>query len=375
MAESPASQMAASRAQTALLAAERYLRTHPGAVGMLAVCAFVVIGVVHLRADGELSMAITYVVPLAVCAYALGAVAGATMAIGIAVLFFLDAINRDFTIDEAVMGFTARVVGNLGIVAISAVAAMAARAREHYLEAQQDLVSLRADLVSAFSHDLRAPLTAITGYAELLRYSPGGDAALPLPEALDRILANAARIDHLIGDMLVAGEGASVPPVQASRFAPEELVAALRAEFDDAPCPSGVSLSWVVAPETPPLQTDRDKLMSVVRNLVGNALKFTSEGSVAVRLGYDREAGMHRIEVADTGPGIAAEELTQVFQRFYRAARTSQRGGFGVGLFIVKRFTELLGGTVSVQSQLGRGTAFVVSLPAAAQPAGAPPTA
>ncbi len=353
----------AARPEAVLLTFERYLRTHPGTVGVGIIGFFLFVAVVHLRAGIQLPLAITFAGPLVFCTYGVGVVAGTTAAVAIATIWLADALSLGMTLGQALPLFGTRLFSNLAIVGISAVAAAAARTRMRYLEAQGELVRLRADLVSAFSHDLRAPLTAMMGYAELLRDGADLEGAIPRSEALDRILVNGGRLNQLIADMLTAGDGDRAAPVEITAFSAEEFVAALRAEFDDTQRAGAVSLQWTVTPNTPALTTDRTKLTSVVRNLVGNALKFTTEGQVAVRIDYDAAPAAHRIAVADTGPGIASDVVPHIFDRFYRANETKQRAGFGVGLFIVKRLTELLGGTVVVRSQPGHGTTFVVTLP------------
>lgn len=124
-----------------------------------------------------------------------------------------------------------------------------------------------------------------------------------------------------------------------------------------------------VDPDTPEFHTDRIKLLSVIRNLVKNALKFTATGHVTTRVGH--RDGLHRIEVEDTGPGIPPEVLPHIFYGFYRGRSSRPSTGFGLGLFIVKRFVDVLGGTVTVDSAVGGGTRFVVTVPS--QPDPAPP--
>jgi signal transduction histidine kinase len=350
---------------SAILRGERFLRTHPGLFGAVTVCFFAAIGVVHLRIGIDVPLAVTFAAPLALCTYSVGPFAGAALGVALATLWLVDALSLGVAPREALFVFGTRLFSNFGIVAVTALAAAAARARTGYFEAQQQLTRLRDDLVSAFSHDLRAPLTAIIGYASVLREGEFAEASGEVADALDRILVNATHLNHLIGDMLAAGSGEGSAPLRFSSFEPEELVSSLRTEFEDA-ARGPVQLVWQVAPHTPALRTDRSKLISIVRNLVGNALKFTRQGSVVVRLAYDPDAREHRLEVEDTGPGIPAEDLPRVFDRFYRAGQAKGTDGFGLGLFIVKRFTELMGGSVKVQSQTGRGTRFTLVLPQAA---------
>jgi signal transduction histidine kinase len=121
------------------------------------------------------------------------------------------------------------------------------------------------------------------------------------------------------------------------------------------------------------IRTDRDKLKHILQNLINNALKFTEAGHVTVSARHI--AGLDRIElsVADSGIGIAPEDLPLVFEKFRQldASRTRSQGGVGLGLHIVKAFTEILGGTVGVRSQPQEGTVFTVTLPCVYEGVGA----
>lgn len=134
-----------------------------------------------------------------------------------------------------------------------------------------------------------------------------------------------------------------------------------------------MALLWYVDPGIPLLQTDRAKLTSVLRNLVSNALKYTAGGQVRIRIAYDYETNTHRLEVEDTGPGIPEQAKPAIFDRFRRVGgKEGKAGGFGLGLFIVRRFVEALGGRIRISSEQGRGTRFVVDLPAMARPRASP---
>ena len=192
------------RLPQAVLIVERWVRTHPIAVGLFTVASVAAIGLGQFYMTARGPTPLTYAFPLALCSYGLGLIAGVVTATVVGILWLLDAMNHGVGQSEASFVFALRLFSNLVIVAMAAVAAAAARAREDYLDAQQQLGRLRSDLVSAFAHDLRSPLTAITGYTEIVRDGVH-DAATT--EMLDRILANASHLDRLIGDMLSAGDG------------------------------------------------------------------------------------------------------------------------------------------------------------------------
>jgi signal transduction histidine kinase len=345
-----------------LSSAEHAARTHPVAVGVASIGAVAVIACLKLRLQGGPSLALTYSIPAALCAYSIGLLAGAAMSIAVSILWIVDTTEVGFSSGEALYTFMIRLLMNLGVVAVAAVAGAAARARERYVAAERGIEQVRADLVSAFSHDLRSPLATIVGYAALLREGSLQHGSSDEETALDSILAEAICLDKLIGDMLGVVSSESLAPLQVSTFEVDELVTELRSELHHTRYGPKVALQWKVDPDVPALQTDRSKVVSVVRNLVDNGLKFTVQGSVFVRIAHDKDSDAYRIEVQDTGPGIPPEALPHLFDRFYRVGGT-RRDGFGIGLFIVKRFTELLGGSITVQSEVGRGTRFEATIP------------
>jgi signal transduction histidine kinase len=123
-----------------------------------------------------------------------------------------------------------------------------------------------------------------------------------------------------------------------------------------------VALEWETNDTNAVMDNDRAKVEMILRNLIHNALKFTDQGKVRVTAEV-RANGRVRFAVEDTGPGIPAEELPNLFGMFHQGGAAPARGGAGLGLHIVRRFTELLGGEVQVESQPGEGTRFVVDLP------------
>jgi two-component system, OmpR family, sensor kinase len=206
------------------------------------------------------------------------------------------------------------------------------------------------------SHELKTPLTAIRGYAEGL-----AEGAVPVDEAAGTIRREAARLDRLVRDLLdlarlnqheFAVESGPIDLVQVAREAVARYEPDARA--------AGVELE-ALGPETAPARGDHDRAVQVVSNLVENALRSTPPGG-AIRV----RAEPALIAVEDTGVGLPPEDLPRAFERFYlyernRAARSL---GSGLGLAIVKELTEAMGGSVEVSSTLGKGTAFVVRLPA-----------
>jgi two-component system sensor histidine kinase BarA len=124
-----------------------------------------------------------------------------------------------------------------------------------------------------------------------------------------------------------------------------------------------VTLRWYISAPPHPVRTDPGKLRIIVKNLVGNALKFTERGQVTVRALFQPGPAVLQIAVSDTGSGIQAEDLPHIFGMFRQAGQDNHPGGVGLGLYIVHRFIEQLGGQVDVSSQVQEGSTFRVSLP------------
>jgi len=124
-------------------------------------------------------------------------------------------------------------------------------------------------------------------------------------------------------------------------------------------------MRWEYPPGLPTILTDRSKLTHILQNLINNALKFTHKGRVRISAFHEIEAGVMRFEVEDTGVGIDAEKLPLIFEKFRQVDSSDRRifEGAGLGLFLVKGFAELLGGKVSVESEVGKGSTFRLTVP------------
>ncbi len=226
------------------------------------------------------------------------------------------------------------------------------------------LEQVRRDFVANVSHELKTPLTAIRGAAETLL-----EGALKDPDRgrpfVESIAEEAARLTHLVEDLLTLAQVESRETMlnkERIRIGPflEEQVERQRVLAKA----HQVDLKLKPAPADLFLPADRNHLAQAVGNLVENAIKYNRPGgSVAIRFSVEGRDG--RIEVADTGIGIPAEDLPRVFERFYRVdkARSRETGGTGLGLSIVKHVAETHGGSVQVDSRPGQGSRFTLSLP------------
>jgi signal transduction histidine kinase len=221
----------------------------------------------------------------------------------------------------------------------------------------------KSEFLATVAHELRNPLGAIIGYADLLR-----DGAFPDPQeaddALKRIHGQAfGMLDMLQNlldiDRIEAGE----IRIDAADADLAQILADVRASVPPSWEKPGITLAWDL-PVTPvPLRTDARKLASIVRNLIHNAIKHTHAGSVKIAACRDA-GGAVVLRVEDTGEGIPADDLPHIFDRFRQSQNPAHGGGVGLGLHIVKRFSEALGASVDATSEVGRGTRFVLTLPA-----------
>jgi two-component system phosphate regulon sensor histidine kinase PhoR len=227
---------------------------------------------------------------------------------------------------------------------------------------ERRLALVKSDFVSNASHELRTPLTSVRGYLEALE-DAAREGTSADPAFVATALRNAIRMEHLIGDLLELSKAESgVPPVEKEEIPLPAFLERVAAAHREEAVRGGKTL--VIAGEAATLRADVRKLALAVSNLVDNAIKYGIEKGT-VRLGGRSEGSGIVIEVADDGPGIPAEHLPRIFERFYRVdkGRSRNLGGTGLGLSIAKHIVESHGGTIHAESRLGVGTRFVVRLP------------
>jgi two-component system phosphate regulon sensor histidine kinase PhoR len=239
----------------------------------------------------------------------------------------------------------------------------------HDVTERRRLEQVRRDFVANVSHELRTPLTAIRGFVEALEDGAVSDSKTA-QRFLGKIHLHSDRMASLVEDLLElsrleSGEGAPRWEEVSAAEVAEDVVASFAGLADR----KGTTLTRVDWGEAS-VVTDADRLRRILENLVDNAVKYTPEGGrVELATGPSPEGGA-LLEVRDNGNGIPPEHLPRIFERFYRVdkARSREMGGTGLGLAIVKHLAEGMGATVTVKSDVGKGTCFTVTVPARGEP-------
>jgi two-component system, OmpR family, sensor kinase len=236
-----------------------------------------------------------------------------------------------------------------------------ARAFNAMIERLEAAFATQKQFIADSSHELRTPLTVIRGNLDLMKRDPQPESQV---ESLAAIETEAQRMSRLVDElMLLAQLDGAQPPVRRP-VALDEVVFQVYNQTRVLAVGRNVTLGHVDGAR---VMADNDRLVQMLLNLVDNAIKYTPEGGV-ITLECHAPAeppAEARLSVHDTGIGIAAEDIPHLFDRFYRVdqGRARSRGGTGLGLAIVKSIAESYGGTVSVQSELGKGSTFTISLP------------
>jgi signal transduction histidine kinase/putative methionine-R-sulfoxide reductase with GAF domain len=222
----------------------------------------------------------------------------------------------------------------------------------------------KSQFLANMSHELRTPLNAILGYTELILDSIYGEAPEKMRGVLERVQTNGKHLLGLINDVLDLSKiEAGQLTLSLSDYSLTNLVQGVYVAVEPLAAKKNLALKTKIAPSLPAGHGDERRLAQVLLNLVGNAIKFTDKGEVAIEASLTD--GSFRVAVRDSGPGIAAADQAKIFEEFQQVDNTSTRekGGTGLGLAISKRIVEMHGGRISVDSQLGKGSTFTIKLP------------
>ncbi len=247
--------------------------------------------------------------------------------------------------------------------------------REKELEAEREQLRQRAEAAGAakseflatMSHEIRTPLTAILAYATLLRRHERDSTRLDYVRRIER---NGQSLLDIVNDIL------DMSQIEAGRIEPEwgpvdveRLLRDVHSTMEVRAAQQGLALSVEIDDRiTNPIRSDAKRLRQILINLVGNALKFTEQGWVKVVCRPGRGISELEFQVVDTGPGIAPEQLDRLFEPFVQVEQSATRSyeGTGLGLTIARRFAVLLGGDLTVESRVGRGSTFTCTIDAGA---------
>jgi PAS domain S-box-containing protein len=237
--------------------------------------------------------------------------------------------------------------------------------RQHI--ALEQASALKSQFLANMSHEFRTPLNAILGYTHMLLHGVSGAVTEAQRKSLTRIDSNSRHLLALINDILdITRIEAGRMPLNLTSFAIPELIDEVMSELEPIIKRSNLVVTTKVHGRVPPLKSDRQKVKQIVLNLLSNALKFTPGGSVTIRASYDGREKMVQIAVRDTGVGIPSDDQLKVFEDFRQLDSSPARGygGTGLGLSICRRLSQMLGGSIELQSDVGQGSTFRLQLPA-----------
>lgn len=222
------------------------------------------------------------------------------------------------------------------------------------------------EFLSVVSHELRTPLNVILGFAGMMSNRSMGEINQEQENALERVTRCSRDLLEIIDDILSAASlEAGAIKVMSNEFSLKDFLEKLRSDYN---CYSHreLTLEWDYPADLPVVRIDDQKLRHILQNLINNAIKFTPKGIVAISARYNPEPKTVELRVTDTGPGIPKENIPMIFERFRQldSSETRPHGGVGLGLYIAKQFTGMLGGEINVDSEPGKGSTFIVTLPA-----------
>ena len=224
---------------------------------------------------------------------------------------------------------------------------------------------VKDEFLGVVSHELKTPLNVISGYSSMLTEGMLGEITPIQEKALQTVSRQSKELHNLINSVL------QVNSIEAEMLQAEfqqvnfwEFLSELRA-FYDYPLAKDVRLVWELRTDLPILSADRGKLRHILENLINNAIKFTDQGTVTISARFLASKKAMEFKVTDTGIGIPKELVPSIFERFRQVdgSDTKAYGGVGLGLYIAKKYANLLGGTIHVESKLGQGSTFALRIP------------
>jgi signal transduction histidine kinase len=236
--------------------------------------------------------------------------------------------------------------------------------RQHI--ALEQASALKSQFLANMSHEFRTPLNAILGYTHMLLHGVTGAVSDAQRKSLTRIDSNSRHLLALINDILdITRIEAGRMPLNLTTFKIPQLIEEVMSELEPIIRRSNLTVRASMPRSLPQFKSDRQKVKQIVLNFLSNALKFTPAGTVTIRAAYDAQGKTVAIAVEDSGVGIAPEDQAKVFEDFRQLDSSPARGygGTGLGLSICRRLSQMLGGTIELDSELGKGSTFTLRLP------------
>jgi signal transduction histidine kinase len=233
-------------------------------------------------------------------------------------------------------------------------------------ERAEHVARLKSEFLNQVSHELRTPLAVIIGYIECITDGLYGEIESKHQEILQIVAKQSSHLKNMIDQILIFSRlEANKQPLRIEEFPVSKIFNDLRDTFDFLCKQKGLDIKWEVSNEVHTLNTDPERFKEIVSNLLQNAIKYTDRGVISARF-HSLTSETVALEVSDTGIGIAHHHLSNIFDPFMQVHKTSSensRGGIGLGLSIVKKHVDQMKGTMSVESELGKGTTFKIVLP------------
>ena len=233
-------------------------------------------------------------------------------------------------------------------------------------EKAENLAKLKSEFLNQVSHELRTPLAVIIGYVECMTDGLYGQMESKHHEILQAVSKQSTHLKNMIDQILIFSRlESSRQPVRIEEFSIHKVINELKDTFEFLCRQKQLALTWEVPTRLGTLKNDPDRLKEILSNLLQNAVKYTDRGSIGVRVREETGTDSIIIEVTDTGVGIPAHSLSTIFEPFIQVHKTStenSRGGIGLGLSIVKKHVEQIKGTIEVESELGKGSTFRITL-------------
>ena len=229
---------------------------------------------------------------------------------------------------------------------------------EQFVQQNKELIASRKKAVHTITHELRTPLSAITGYTELLRKECGNGNNVHFLQSIQQSSNRMREMLNTLLDFFRLDNGKEQPKLLPCRIS--TIMHTLETEFMPIAMNKGLSLTVKNASDAVVL-TDKERIIQIGNNLLSNAIKFTEEGGVSLTTNYTN--GVLTITVEDTGTGMTENEQQQVFCAFERLSNAAAKDGFGLGLAIVKNIVTMLSGKIRLESEQGKGSRFTVEIP------------